>query len=372
MSVALELATRALGETNPNPMVGCVLVKNGRVVGSGHHRRAGGPHAETMALRAAGRRAIGSTLYVNLEPCSHWGRTPPCASAVAEAGVRRVVAALRDPNPLVAGRGLRLLRRAGVEVRLGVLAPEARRLNDRFLLAARLPRPFVLLKAAMTLDGRIATSSGDSKWITSRLQRQGARRLRRLHDAVAVGIGTVLRDDPSLLPARSLRRPFTRVVFDGRLRLPLDSRLVQTAQRCPVVAIYSDAPAGSRSALEARGVTALRAPRTAQGIDLRAALGILRVRGVWSLMVEGGASLLGSFLTSRLFDQVALYRAALLLGGRESLGAFSGEGPSLISEALPMTRVHPPWEGCVSGDSDLLEIWEPRGRRRRGSSAANA
>jgi diaminohydroxyphosphoribosylaminopyrimidine deaminase/5-amino-6-(5-phosphoribosylamino)uracil reductase len=289
-----------------------------------------------------------------------------------EAGVRRVVTALRDPNPLVNGRGLARLRRAGIAVRVGVLAPEARRLNDRFLTAARLKRPFVLLKAAMTLDGRIATSTGDSKWITSRSERRGARFLRRLHDGVAVGIGTVLRDDPSLLPAPGLRRPFVRVVFDGRLRTPPNSRLVRSARRHPVVVIFSDGSVESRRALEARGVALLRAPRTARGIDLRAALGLLRARGVWSLMVEGGAALLGSFLTSRLFDQVALYRAPLLLGGRSSLNVFAGEGPSLISEALPMTRAHPPWQGRVAGASELFEVWEPRRRAGRRASASGA
>jgi diaminohydroxyphosphoribosylaminopyrimidine deaminase/5-amino-6-(5-phosphoribosylamino)uracil reductase len=372
MGRALELAARALGDTNPNPMVGCLLVRNGRVVGSGYHRRAGGLHAETVALAAAGRRARGSTLYINLEPCSHWGRTPPCAPAVVEAGVRRVVVAIRDPNPLVAGRGIGLLRRAGVEVRLGVLASEARRLNDRFLGAARLPRPFVLLKAAMTLDARIATSTRDSKWITSRAQRRGARFLRRLHDGVAVGIGTVLKDDPLLLPSPEVRRAFLRVVFDGRLRLPPDSRLVRSARRHPVVAIHSEGSEDARRALEARGVAALRAPRTGGGIDLRAALGLLRARGVWSLMVEGGAELLGSFLASRLFDQVAIYRAPLLLGGRESLSAFSGEGPHLVSQATPMRRLHPSWEGRVAGVPELFEVWEPLWRSHGRSSSPGA
>src|SRR6185503_8066045 len=211
MARALDLAARGEGETNPNPMVGCVVVRGGRVVGEGYHRRAGGPHAEVHALRQAGARARGATLYVNLEPCSLQGRTPPCAPDVAAAGIRRVVAAMRDPNPRVDGRGLALLRSRGVAVTVGILETRARALNERFVAAVRrTDRPFVLLKAALTLDGRIATAGGESKWITSPAQRRAARRLRRLHDAVAVGIETVLRDDPLLLPSPRVRRPFHR------------------------------------------------------------------------------------------------------------------------------------------------------------------
>ncbi len=256
MRRALTLAARGLGETNPNPVVGCVVVRGGRVLGEGWHARAGGPHAEVVALRQAGSRARGATLYVTLEPCAHLGRTPPCAPLVRDSGVARVVVATPDPNPLVRGRGLALLRRAGIAVTTGVLAGEAARLNERFLLSARLGRPFVLLKAATTLDGRIATASGHSKWITGPAERRQARWLRRLHDAVLVGIGTALADDPLLLPSPRTRRPFTRVVLDSRLRLPLESRLVRTASaRQPVLVLTCrDEPARCLE-LEAAGVT---------------------------------------------------------------------------------------------------------------------
>jgi diaminohydroxyphosphoribosylaminopyrimidine deaminase/5-amino-6-(5-phosphoribosylamino)uracil reductase len=214
MARALALAARGLGETNPNPVVGCVVVRNGRMVGEGFHRRAGGPHAEVMALGQAGARAAGATLYVTLEPCAHSGRTPPCAPAVGDSGVARVVVAVGDPDPRVRGRGLRLLRERGIEVTTGVLRAQAALLNERFLAAAARGRPFVLLKAGLTLDGRIATAGGRSRWITGVRQRRAARRLRRLFDAVAVGIGTVVTDDPLLLPEPSVLRQFTLVVLE--------------------------------------------------------------------------------------------------------------------------------------------------------------
>ena len=368
MARALELARRGLGETNPNPMVGCVLVKRGRVVGEGWHRHAGGPHAEVQALRAAGRAARGATAYVTLEPCAHQGRTPPCARALLQAGVRRVVAALRDPNPVVNGRGLASLRRAGVEVVVGVAADEAAALNERFVIAARLGRPFVMLKAAMTLDGRIATAAGESKWITAAPLRRRARALRRLHDGVAVGVGTVLADDPLLLPQPRTRRPFHRVVFDSRLRTPSRSRLVSSARDSPLWIVTTEAAAG-RQALEARGVRVLAAPARDGHVDLAWALAALRAEGLWSLMVEGGSDLLGALLAARLFDQVALFRAPLLLGGRQSRPAFGGPDPARLSDGVRLTAQSPivrPRSTAVSpaaAADAAYEIWYRAGVR---------
>jgi len=362
MRRALALAARGLGETNPNPVVGCVVARGGRVVGEGFHRRAGSPHAEVLALRAAGARARGATLYVTLEPCSHHGRTPPCAPLVRKAGITRVVAAIRDPDPRVSGRGLALLRRAGVRVLSGVCAAEAEALNARFLTAARKRRPFVLLKAALTLDGRIATASGRSKWITSPGQRRQARWLRRLHDAVLVGIGTVLADDPLLLPQPRTRRPFTRVVLDTRLRLPLASRLVRSAgPRAPVLVLCGrPAPAPKRQALEVRGVTVVEVAARDGRVAPAAALAELRKRGLGSVMVEGGSEVLGAFLAARLVDEVALFRAPLLLGGRGSRPAFGGPNPREITEAL---RLEP-----VPAEPGFPWPWPPRFERwRRGS-----
>jgi len=312
MARALELAARGLGETNPNPVVGCVVVKNGRVVGEGFHRRAGGPHAEVIALGRAGARTKGATLYVTLEPCAHTGLTPPCAPLVAASGAARVVVAAGDPDPRVNGRGLRLLRASGIAVTSGVLRDRAALLNERFLVAASERRPFVLLKAGLTLDGRIATASGRSRWITDERQRRAARGLRRLFDAVAVGIGTVLADDPLLLPEPRVRRAFTRVVFDRSLRLPLGSRLVRSASEGPVVVLAaSPADAARRTRLERAGVTVV----TPRSVTLPAALRALAAIGIGSLMVEGGSEVLGAFLHDRLVDELALFRAPLLLGG---------------------------------------------------------
>jgi diaminohydroxyphosphoribosylaminopyrimidine deaminase / 5-amino-6-(5-phosphoribosylamino)uracil reductase len=367
MARALDLAERGRGETNPNPMVGCVVVKDDRVVGEAWHRRAGAAHAEVLALEQAGAKARGATLFVNLEPCAHQGRTPPCAPRVAAAGLRRVVAAVRDPNPAVDGRGLALIRRAGAAVTTGVMQSDALLLNEPFLVAARLRRPFVLLKAALTLDGRIATRSGDSRWITSPVQRREARRMRRTHDAVAVGIGTVLSDDPLLLPRPAVHRPFHRIVFDASLRLPPDSRLARSARRSPVWAIcLARADAGRRRRLESRGVTVVTAPGRAGEISLPAALREMRRRGVWSVMVEGGSELLGSFLAARLLDQVVLFRAPLLLGGRASRPAFGGPDPARVGGALRLTR-RSPLLGRERGvdasrpmDDALYELWYPR------------
>jgi diaminohydroxyphosphoribosylaminopyrimidine deaminase/5-amino-6-(5-phosphoribosylamino)uracil reductase len=382
MRRALELAARGLGETNPNPMVGCVLVRRGRVVGEGFHARAGGAHAEVVALEQAGERARGAVAYVTLEPCSHQGRTPPCAPRLVAAGVARVVAALRDPNPRVNGRGLRLLRRAGVAVESGLLAREAAQLNERFVIAARQQRPFVLLKAATTLDGRIATAGGDSRWITTPRQRRAARALRRLHDGVLVGIGTVLADDPRLLPAPRVRRPFHRIVLDSRLRLPVDSRLVRSVAEGPVWALCREAPARRARALERRGVYVLsqrddelergvepgRARRRAARVSPAWALDALWRRGLWSVMVEGGGEVLGSFLAARLVDQVALFRGPLLLGGAGSRAAFGGPDPARLGEALRLSRTGPFGPSLVPRQIDapddlMFDVWYPLRRQ---------
>jgi diaminohydroxyphosphoribosylaminopyrimidine deaminase/5-amino-6-(5-phosphoribosylamino)uracil reductase len=362
MRRALDLAASALGETNPNPVVGCVVVRDGRVVGEGFHARAGSPHAEVMALRAAGSRARDATLYLTLEPCAHRGRTPPCAPLVRDAGVARVVVAIPDPFPLVRGRGLALLRAAGIDVSVGLLADSAASLNERFLTAARSGRPFVLLKVATTLDGRIATAAGRSKWITSAPQRAQARWLRRLHDAVVVGVGTALADDPLLLPSPRTRRPFTRVVLDSRLRLPAASRLVRTAtRRTPVVVVTRATSSRSPAAVElaAAGVDLVETREGPDGrVDLAEAVGALYARGLGSLMVEGGSEVLGAFLQARLLDHVAVFRAPLLLGGRGSRPAFGGDDPPDLGGALRVTPV--PLDAFPWPWAPQFELWRPK------------
>jgi diaminohydroxyphosphoribosylaminopyrimidine deaminase/5-amino-6-(5-phosphoribosylamino)uracil reductase len=364
MAEALALAARDAGEQSPNPMVGCVVVRGGRLVGAGFHARAGAPHAEVVALSQAGRQARGASLFVNLEPCSHHGRTPPCAPQIVAAGVRRVVIATHDPNPRVDGRGIAFLRRHGVKVEAGVLASPAAQLNERFMVWARTGRPFVLLKAAVTLDGRIGTASGDSKWITGTTARRAARRLRRLHDGVVVGIGTVLADDPLLLPSPRLRRPFERIVLDSRLRLPLESRLVRSAGRGRVrVVCRRQASPVRRRELERCGVLVTAAPPGPGRVPLDWLLETLSRGGLTSLMVEGGSEVLGEFLAHRLIDQVALFRGPLLLGGRDSRPAFGGEGPSRLRDALRLKPAEP-WPaglvppGWLASDRGF-ELWYP-------------
>ena len=363
MRRALTLAARAAGETNPNPLVGCVIVRAGHVIGEGFHARAGLAHAEVVALERAGERSRGATLYVNLEPCAHQGRTPPCAPRLVAAGVRRVVVAQRDPNPLVNGRGLALLRRHGVAVTTDVLASEAAQLNERFLSPFRTGRPFVLLKAALTLDGKIATATGDSKWITRPAARAQARRLRRLHDAVLVGVGTVLADDPLLLPRPALRRPFHRVVLDSRFRIPLASRLVRSARQTPLVVVGLDVNPRKRRALAASGVHVWVDRGASRQVRLPWLMRALLRQGIRSLMVEGGSEVLGAFLAARFVDQVALFRAPLLLGGQDSLSAFGGKGPRRIDKALALSRLNPLASApsrLRQSEEEQMELWYPR------------
>lgn len=302
-------------------MVGAVLARGGEVVGAGWHRQVGGPHAEAEALREAGSRARGATLYVTLEPCSHFGRTPPCADAVVEAGVTRVVACHGDPDPRVAGRGFARLREAGITVESGLLAEEAARLNLRFLIAATRQRPEVTLKWAMSLDGRIATSTGQSQWISSPRGRRWALELREEHDAILVGSGTVLADDPRLDRRLGLAAgPNIRVVLDRRLRTPPEARLFTVPG--PVL-IYAQSPGRERAAaLEARGAEVVALP----AVEPAAVLADLYARGVRGLLVEGGGEVLASFVAGGCFDRVMVDCAPLLIGGRTAPGPLGGEG----------------------------------------------
>lgn len=291
MALALRLAAKGRGRTHPNPMVGAVVVAKGRVVGQGWHRRAGGPHAEVPALRAAGRRARGATLYVTLEPCSHTGkRTPPCVPAIVASSVKRVVVAMRDPNPRVHGRGLSALRRAGIRVDVGCRQQDAERLNEAYGHWMRTGRPFVVLKAAMTLDGKIATADGDSQWITGAAARRDAHRLRSEVDAVMVGAGTVLRDDPRLTVRMGAQGPLQPrpVVLDSTLRLPLGARVLAGGRA--IVATTAKAPAPRIERLRAQGVTVLVLPLQNGRVSLRACLERLGGMEIGSVLLEGGAS----------------------------------------------------------------------------------
>jgi diaminohydroxyphosphoribosylaminopyrimidine deaminase / 5-amino-6-(5-phosphoribosylamino)uracil reductase len=340
MARALELAARGAGQVSPGPLVGCVIVDDaGEVVGEGFYLYERLKHAETLALEAAGARARGATAYVTLEPHAHTGRTPPCTDALVSAGAARVVVAAEDPNPLVSGRGFEALRAAGVEVTVGVLAQEAERLNEKYYHALRRGRPFVHLKLATSLDGRIATRTGDARWITGEEARARVHQLRREADAILVGAGTVGKDDPLLTDRSGLarHRPLLRVVLDTRLSLRPESKLAQTAREAPVVVFTSEhADAGHAAALGRLGVEVVRVPSA--GRDTSAVLDELHRRKVQGLLIEGGAHVAGAFLRAGLVDKVSFFVAPLILGG-DAMGAVVGVGAATVEDALKLQDV---------------------------------
>lgn len=316
MRRAVALAERALGRTSPNPAVGAVVVRGGRVVGEGWTRPVGGPHAEIVALRRAGTRARGATLYVTLEPCSHHGRTPPCADAVIAAGIARVVVAVGDPNPRVRGRGLRALQRAGVTLTTGVLAEEAGEVSAWFRHWIVRHRPFVILKLAASLDGRIATATGESRWISGPAARRWVHGLRNRIDAVMVGSGTVLADDPALTCRMRGGRDPVRVVVDGGLRISPRARLLrQRSAAATIVATTARAATARGRAFARAGAEVVVVPGRGPRVDLAALLRLLGERGVVSVLVEGGGELAAALLRARLVDRVAIVTAPILLGG---------------------------------------------------------
>lgn len=328
MRAALALARRGLGNTWPNPAVGCVLLRDGEVVGQGWTQPGGRPHAEVEALARAGGAARGATAYVTLEPCSHWGKTPPCAEALIAAGIARAVVATRDPDARVDGRGIARLREAGIEVIEGVLEAEAREQIEGFAARNLLGRPMVMLKLATSLDGRIATRTGQSQWITGPEARARVQQLRGQHDAVMVGSGTVLADDPDLtcrLPGRP--RPTVRVVADGRLRMPLTARMLASARQAPVWILTRAGHAAARlSALRETGAEVIEL--AGAPLDPAAMLRALAERGLTRVMLEGGAGLAGSLMRAGLIDRLAWFHAPLVIGGdgRAGLEAM-GIGP---------------------------------------------
>ncbi|HOA35367.1 MAG TPA: bifunctional diaminohydroxyphosphoribosylaminopyrimidine deaminase/5-amino-6-(5-phosphoribosylamino)uracil reductase RibD [Bacillota bacterium] len=363
MWIALDLARRGRGSTSPNPMVGAVVVRDGKIVGTGYHQAPGGPHAEVAALRQAGEKARGAVLYVNLEPCAHRGRTGPCADAIIRAGISRVVAAMEDPNPLVAGKGFRKLAEAGIELKRGVLEEKALRLNEVYVKFITTGRPFVIVKTAVTADGKTATRTGRSRWITGEKARAFVHRLRHNSDAIAVGIDTVLRDDP-LLTARleggGGRDPL-RVIVDSRARLPLDARVINSASRAAtLLAVTPAAPADKLRALEEKGVEILLLPGREGRVDLDALMRKLGERGVCQLMVEGGGNLNYSLLEAGLVDKLMLFMAPLIIGGRESPTSFEGAGVARLEEAWRLKDME-----IKQYDGDLLLIGYPLAPEKR-------
>jgi diaminohydroxyphosphoribosylaminopyrimidine deaminase/5-amino-6-(5-phosphoribosylamino)uracil reductase len=335
---------------SPNPPVGAVVTVDGKISSRAHHRKAGEDHAEVLALAKAGEAARGGTLYVTLEPCNHHGRTPPCVDAILQAGIRRVVIGCADPNPHVVGGGAQRLSEAGIQVELGVAGVDAKPVLAPWAKFITEGLPYVVLKLALSLDGRIATRTGASKWVTGPEARAKVQELRVMHDAVAVGINTAIADDPRL----TVRDPAlieqygapARLVFDSRLRLPLTSRLVQTAREVPTwVLTTEDAPVEAEQMLVDAGCFVVRVPPSVEGrVDVGAALQLLASQGIVSIMVEGGAELSGSLLATRLADELHAFIAPTLLGPRGRPGAVDWAGPDTPAEAPRI--VEPRWELC--------------------------
>ncbi len=347
MKLALRLAARGAGWVSPNPMVGAVVVKDGQIVGQGYHRRAGAPHAEVEALRQAGNAARGADLYVTLEPCNHQGRTPPCTQAILAAGVSRVIIATQDPNPQVAGGGAEYLKSQGVAVETGLLEDEARRLNEAWFHWVETGRPWVIAKAACSLDGKIATAGGESQWLTGESARAYGHRLRHRVDAILVGINTALADNPQLttrLPRGRGQDPI-RVVLDSRLRLPLTAKLLHLDSPAPTwVACTRAAPKEKIKAIKDLGAEVLVFPPEAGRVPLKPLLELLGRQQVQSLLVEGGAEVLGAFFDQRLVNQFYFFFAPKILGGRSAPGVLGGEGVARLKDAhqardLAMRRI---------------------------------
>jgi diaminohydroxyphosphoribosylaminopyrimidine deaminase/5-amino-6-(5-phosphoribosylamino)uracil reductase len=336
MAMALRLAAKAAGRTSPNPMVGAVVVKNGAVIARGWHKKAGEPHAEAIALAKAGAAARGATLYVTLEPCSHTNkRTPPCTPLVIKSGVKRVVIAMIDPNPRVSGGGIKAIRKAGIEVVTGVQETEARLLNEAFIKHVTKKAPFVTLKIAQTLDGRIATAKGESKWITGERGREAGRRLRDRNDAILVGINTVLKDDPSLTTRIPNGRDPIRIIVDSRLRIPLSAKvLTQRSTAKTVVATLAGASKTKVNKVRATGAEVLFVKGENDRVSLRDLMGQLGGMGIMSVLIEGGAEINASALKAGIVDKIIAIIAPTLMTGRDSLCSIGGTSPARLSQAV--------------------------------------
>ncbi len=357
MWLALDLARQGWGKTNPNPAVGAVLVKDGEVVGTGFHEAAGKEHAEITALQNAGDKAQGATLYINLEPCCHYGRTPPCVDALISAGIRRAVVGNIDPNPLVSGKSLKKLEAAGISVKTGVLEEKAQRLNEAFFKYIASGKPFVALKMAMTLDGKIATRGGKSQWISGERSRNFVHHLRSMSDGVMVGINTVLQDDPQLtvrLEEETKRHP-VRIIVDSRGRIPMESKVVLSAKETKTILATTDlAPPEKLEKLSSAGVEVLLLPLKNNRVDLGSLISALGKKEICVLLVEGGGTLNYALLEEGLLDKLYIFIAPLLFGGKDALTPVEGEGIDSVENAWAVHDIE-----LKQLENDLLIIGYP-------------
>ena len=334
MRLALKEGYKGLGRTSPNPPVGAVVVKNDQVVGKGYHHQAGTPHAEVHALRAAGKAAQGATIYVTLEPCNHYGRTPPCTRAILEAGIKRVVIGCKDPNPQAQG-GAEFLASQGLEVVTGVLERECAHLCRFFLKGIKTGLPWVIAKAALSLDGRIATRTGDSKWITGEAARRYGHRLRNMVDAILVGRGTVEADDPELTCRIKGGRDPARIILDTKLRLSPEKKIFNLSSKAPtIVACGPSAPKEKEKALTSKGVQVWRLPAEQDKVSLKSLLTQMQKEGILSVLVEGGAQIHGSFFDQALVDEIYFFYGPVVIGGTQAKPAIAGYGAERLKQAL--------------------------------------
>ena len=338
MREALRIAKNAEGRTSPNPLVGAVIVREGKIIAEGWHRKAGTPHAEVHALNMAGELAKNSTLYVTLEPCSHFGRTPPCANKIVEAGIRKVVVAMKDPNPKVAGRGIEILKSAGIEVEVGILEEEAAKLNEVFLKWITKKLPFVTLKFACSLDGKIATATGKSQWISCESSRKFTHHLRDINDAIMVGSRTVLADNPTLTTRLVEGKNPVRVIVDSLAKTPLDFNVVTDKKAKTIFAVTENAPQEKISALKNSGVEIIFAG-SGDKVDLKILLEELAEREIASILVEGGGTLHFSLLEKNLADKIFAFIAPKIIGGKNALTAVEGAGFSELKNAAKLKNL---------------------------------
>jgi len=345
MKLALELARRGIGHTRPNPMVGAVLVKHGTIIGEGWHQQYGGPHAEVNAFASCREDPAGATLYVTLEPCSHYGKTPPCADLIIRKKVARVVTSMVDPNPLVAGRGIEKLRAAGIPVTVGVMEEECRRLNEVFLKFVTEKKPFVLYKAAMSLDGKTACYTGDSQWISSETSREEAHRLRAQYAGIMTGIGTVLADDPRLTARIEGAEDPVRIIADSQLRIPLTARVLHEPGHT-ILLTTSQAPEEKKQQVQALGADLIVADGLHGEVDLNLAMTCLAMSGIDGILLEGGSTLAAAALEAGIIDKVCFYAAPLLIGGGRAPSPLGGFGAAHLPDAVRLKDVACEPSGC--------------------------
>ena len=358
MRLALSLAEEARGRTSPNPMVGAVIVRNGEIVGRGYHRKAGTPHAEIHAIADAGEQARNATIYVSLEPCSHYGRTGPCTQAIIQAGLSRVVMAMMDPNPEVSGRGKAALEAHGIQVQTGVLESQARKLNEAYIKYITTRQPFVILKTAMSMDGKIATAAGKSKWITSESSRRIVHQIRDEVDAIMVGIGTVIHDDPSLtarLPDGRGHDP-VRIILDSRGRMPLEAKVLHLDSAARTIVAVTPGASQKKVSQLKQLAEVLVIPEQNGRIDLQALMQELGQMEITSVLLEGGAEVNASALKAGIVDKVLVFIAPMLIGGSEAPGPVGGPGIEELSEAVSLTDISLERIG-----EDVLITGKPRG-----------